>query len=134
MLKGSEKQVAWAEEIMARYQKTADTLREVLDIYSDTTQVEVIEHDPIFGDEVRLEYVKNITPDHQAAITTASHWQPGPQDCKATWTLNREEELLAAGHPHAGRQSLYEFIAATLAELGKSLLTEDDARYWIDRR
>ncbi len=132
-LVGSEKQVSWAEDIRAGYAETAEILKEVVSIYSDTTQKEVVEHDPLFGDEVMTVYEKEVdsTGNLPAATTRACHWKPAEAGKEWSWMNSREQEI---GGEHAERLARRDFYAATLKNLEKALADEDDARYWIDRR
>ena len=103
-LTGTEKQVAWAEDIRKRYIKTAETLKEIIAIYSDNTQKEIVDHDPLFGDEVRTVYVSQTNSTTMAAaIISARHWEPADSK-KAkdlSWKMDRSAELKAAGEKHS---------------------------------
>ena len=136
-LTGTEKQVAWAEDIRKRYIKTAETLKEIIAIYSDNTQKEIVDHDPLFGDEVSTVYVSQTNgTTHMAAIVSARHW--GPADSKKakdlSWKMDRAAELKAAGEKHSERKAQVEYISATLVSLEKAIAEETSASYWIDRR
>lgn len=137
-LTGTEKQVAWAEDIRARYQKTLATLRAAVEVYRDLTQVEEVDHDPILGDETRLVYTRTLTPAQQGAIATATRWAPGydrDRPGKAgSWVIDRERALIAAGADHTNRRAVGDRIEATADNLEAALNTETDAKYWIDRR
>ncbi len=128
---GSEKQVAGAEEIRIRYTKTAEVLKEIIDIHSDTTQKEIVEHDPIFGDEVRTVYASNTNgTTHTAAYTSARHWLPVKQEKTLDWILEKANDFAEHGERLA-RAELYKIIVANLE---KAIAEEADATYWIDRR
>ncbi len=137
-LTGTPKQVSWAEDIRARYHETAKTLRTAVETYRDLTQVEVIDHDPIFGDETRKEYARTLTPAQEGAIATATRWAPGydrDRPGKAgSWVIDRERALIAAGADHTNRRAVGDRIEATVTNLEAALNTETDAKYWIDRR
>lgn len=135
-LTGTEKQIAWAEDIRKRYIKTAENLKEIIAIYSDNTQKEIVDHDPLFGDEVRTVYVSQTNDTHTAAIISACHWEPADSK-KAkdiSWKMDRAAELKATGEKHSERVVQAEYIAATLVSLEKALAEEGEAKYWIDRR
>lgn len=135
-LVGSEKQIEWAEEIRSRYVKVAEALKDIIDIYSDMTQKQIVEHDPIFGDEVRTVYARQTNgTTHQAAIRSAHAWEPEKEEGKDfRWKMQRAAELKAAGEEHSERIAQVEYISATLANLEKALEYETSASYWIDRR
>jgi hypothetical protein len=132
-MKGTEKQVKWAEDIKVRYEKTVETLKEIVAIYSDTTQKDIVDHDPIFGDSTQTVYVRKVNmTNHQAAIASASHWKPEKEAGKEySWIENRSKDI---GGEHAERLARRDFYAATLGNLEKALAEEDSASYWIDRR
>lgn len=135
-LTGSEKQVAWAQEIRDRYTKVAEALRGIIDIYSDMAQKQIVEHDPIFGDETRTVYARNTNgTSHQAAIRSAHAWEPEKEDGKdLAWKIRRAADLKAAGEEHGERKAQVEYITATLANLERALKSEISASYWIDHR
>ena len=126
-MNGSEKQVAWAIEIRESYKAVAEQLREAAAVLEDVTQVEEVTVDPVFQKECkRLVYTAKITGNHEAALRTAEEWRP-----KRT---NRGAELEAQGNAHAYRVAQKEMIQATLTALEATIETEENAKYWIDRR
>ena len=137
-LTGTEKQIAWAEDIRAKYQETLAVLRDAVVVYRDLTQVEVVDHDPLFGDETRLVYTKTLTPAQEGAIATATRWAPGydrDRPGKAgSWVIDRERALIAAGADHTNRRAVGDRIEATVTNLETALNTETSAKYWIDHR
>lgn len=136
-LAGTPKQVAWAEDIRARYQETLVTLRAAVEVYRDLTQAEEVDHDPVFGDEVRKVYTKTLTPAQEGAIMAATRWAPGYDPDRpgkaGSWVIAREAALIAAGSAHTNRIAVGDRIEATAANLEAALDTETDAKYWIDR-
>jgi len=142
-LTGSEKQVAWAEDIRAGYVKVLEVLKETHKIHSDMTQEEVpVRKDPLFPDSdpgTRLVYTSQITNKMLGKLSCASSWQPvadRPTYGVSTnmWIENRRNQLEAEGHPHYDRQAYADMIGETAKALETALETEADARYWIDRR
>lgn len=131
-LKGSQKQVAWAEEIRAGYTRVAETLKEIVAVYSDTAQEEIIDRDPVFGDATRTVYTTSITSGQQAAMVSAGYWKPTQGAGKEfSWITDRSKEI---GGNHADRLAIRDFAQITLDTLERALAEEVDARYWIDRR
>ena len=137
-LTGTEKQVAWAEDIRARYQETLVTLRSAVEVYRDLTQVEEVDHDPLFGDEIRKVYTRRLTSAQDGALMTATRWRPGYDPDRpgkfGAWVIEREEALIAAGSEHTNRTAVCDMIEATADNLEAALLTETEAKYWIDHR
>jgi hypothetical protein len=134
---GSEKQVAWAEDIRSRYAKTLETLREALETYKNVEQEESVDHDPIFGDTIITTYTKQITPAQDAAIVSSQYWHPEVEGHagsfrRTVWVLRRAEEL--KDEEHGDRMANAEFLVLTIEALEKALEEETDAKYWIDRR
>jgi hypothetical protein len=119
-LRGSEKQIAWAEDIRASYKAVLDLLDEAVDILSDTTQ------ESVGG---KRAYTRQLTTSHEAAASSARPW----------WQIDpiydrRWEEYEAAGIAHAVRRSEREWYEETASALRAALEREGEARYWIDRR
>jgi len=134
-MKGTEKQVSWALGIMSGYEKTLATLKDALSIVRDLSQTEVVDHDPVFGDEIRLVYAQELATDHQAVIARASHWAPKTEKAGSQgWIVSKSIELSAAGEAHPDRKAQAESLSLTIAALETALGTEDDAKYWIERR
>lgn len=134
-LTGTEKQVAWAEDIINSYKKTLATLKGALALVQDLTQIEVVDHDPLFGDETRCEYTSNLTTGHQAAITTATYWAPkSDKGHSGSWVVSRSIELTKAGENHPDRKAQAESLAMTIKSLENALNIETEAKYWIDHR
>jgi hypothetical protein len=129
-MKGTEKQVKWAEDIKATYVAVAEQLREAVAILGDITQEVEIRVDPLFGKETKvMRYTASLTNTHEAAIRSAHNWWPIDPA-----TDPRGKELEAQGVPHAYRIAKKEHTEATLKALEGALETEDSAKYWIDRR
>lgn len=134
-LKGTEKQVAWAEDISDRFRNTLAALKDALAIVLDLTQIEVVDHDPVFGGDVRKVYASELTTAHQAAITTATYWAPkSDKGHSGSWVANRSIELTKTGESHPDRKAQAESLAMTIKSLENALNTETEAKYWIDHR
>jgi hypothetical protein len=132
-LVGSEKQVRWAEDIRQGYMKTAEILKEAIEIYKDTAQEENIVKDPVFGDYKEKRYAKQTNNSHTAAYHTAVHLI-GKEKAKEIeqkfWA--RAEKL--KDEEHGDRMTQREKHEALLAAVENILENEDSAKYYIDHR
>ena len=134
-LRGTDKQVAWAEDISNKFRNTLAELKGALAIVQDLTQMEVVDHDPVFGDYVRKVYTSELTTAHQAAIITATYWAPkSDKGHSGSWVLGRSIELTKTGEKHPDRKAQAESLAMTIESLENALNTETEAKYWIDHR
>lgn len=138
-LTGSEKQIAWAEDIRSRYTETLESLKGALSILEDLSQVEIVDHDPVLGDEIIRRYTKSITNKQVVEISNATHWAPKKDETyiyggNDAWVVGRSVEMAKAGEAHSDRKAQAESLTLTIEALEKALETETEARYWIDRR
>ena len=127
-LKGTEKQVAWAEDIRKGFEEVLVKMEEAIEILSDTTMVEEAVSDPLGrGGTTVKRYVRDLEPQHEAAKRSTLPW----------WKIDlvedrRSQEYQAAGVEHAYRVAVREWYEETAAALKEALETEDSAKYWID--
>lgn len=130
-LRGTPEDIALATEIRALYSRVSVHLRKAVEILRDEAKVTVTLGDPINGLERRVEiYARKITNQQEACFSAAGYWRP----CGTIgYIVRRRKELEASGCPFSYRQPTAELYAETLEALEKSLATEEDARFWIER-
>lgn len=136
-LVGSEKRVAWAEDIREGKTKVVAGLREAVALLEDFTQEEVSGQD-LFGNPLptgHRVYTAKLRPEHEAAFSAARPWYPGsglfPE---IDFVAQRSKEHAFTGGEHADRKATRDLYAETLAALETALEEQAEAEYWIDRR
>ena len=134
-LVGSEKQVAWAEEIRDGYKRTLAVLKDALTIVQDLTQKEEVSSVPWLGTTTKsLVYTSNTTSDHEAAITRAKFWAPKVENHSGVWIAIRAKELREVGENHPDRKALAESLKQTIQGLEVAIAAENNAKFWIDHK
>lgn len=132
---GTEKQVAWAQDIRDGYLKRAEELKEAEDVLRDLTVKEIVAEDPLRGQKRTMKrYARELTSGQQATIYSVSQFCPregSDQAPEITWKANRAKEI---GGEHAGRLAEADYIAMLIASIEKAVETETDAKYWINNR
>jgi hypothetical protein len=141
---GTEKQVAWAQDIKARYENLLPALREIADTLADCSMIETpVTHrrDPLGrapAGAMSKRYAADLTNAQHAVIATASAFAPmaearfkgeSKHDRRIRWGIAREAEI---GGQHAFRLALRDSVTETIRAIEAALETEDDAVYWID--
>ena len=124
---GTEKQVAWAEEIRASFIPVAQRIHEAAAIMADTRKTVEVMTDPIFGETVTIEkYVAKISAMHEAAIRTARRWWEGELDVSTSDRI--------AKHGGDYRLADSERLEELASRLDADIAHEDEATFWINRR
>jgi hypothetical protein len=141
-LVGTEKQVAWAEDIRKSYIDIVDTLKEAIVVLSDTTQEEITQRDPLGGAVTTKRYTAQLTSQQQAAIGIAEYFirkddQITRQEATGEWANQRSiSDIYGFGHEHKDNYRLEsrDEVQAMLDTLTEAIENQDCAKYWIDRR
>ncbi len=135
-LTGSEKQIAWAEDIREGYIPTLETLRACVETLSDLTMEEYVEKDPVLGDETRKRYAvdTNNTTDMAAFLTADAFVGKDTSKDLERKFWERTGELQEQGSEHHDRIARMERYEALAVALEAALENESTARFWIDRR
>ena len=143
-LTGTEKQVAWAEDIRSRYTGMVETLKEAVAVLSDTTQVEVTKKDAWLGTEVtRKAYTAELTGHQRAAISAAEAFVRKDDQITQrivqndSWLPQRRiKDIYGFNHEYKENYRLEnrDEVKAMLDTLTEAIETQTDAKYWIDRR
>jgi hypothetical protein len=136
-LTGTEKQVAWAEDIRKKYQMMMAKLDEAEKIMRDTTMTEEKVVDPIFGQEHTVKYyASKMTDDLIAWIPQNCPFSPEPEKMVGhakdiSWVGEREKQYEG---PNAGRFAQADYYKETRENIEKALNTESSSKFWIENR
>lgn len=143
-LAGTEKQVAWAEDIRERYSLVAEKLEEAVAILADMRMETVmVMGQDLFGNETETTADAFVVPlDREYESWMREAYEFWPTHEKAGQVRKQElyefEQLPKASTPRedwqAERARQFRYYSAILDNLRQALAMEGAARYWIDRR
>ena len=136
-LVGSEKQVAWAQDIREGYIKKLEILKEAEKVLRNTGMKEVTMTDPLgLSSRTVKRYAVKLTNDQRATISSASNFAPKPSYQSMAPEIDWVEDRKAAytGNPHAGRLAEADYIAETIASIERAVENEESAKFWIEHR
>lgn len=143
---GTEKQVAWAEDIRERYALVASKLEEAIATLADTRMEATAKKvTDLFGnetdeEEITYTFVTTLSAEQKRLPESAHEFLPTYEQAGMTrkariWDF---EKLPKASTPQedwlAERGRQYRYYSAVLANLQHALAEEDSAKFWIDRR
>lgn len=136
-LTGSEKQVAWAEDIRSSYINMVDTLKEAVAVLSDTTQVEQTLKNPLGGAVVTKKYTTELTGPQQATVSTVKAFiVKNDQLARQEADQRSIKDIYGFTHEYKENYRLEnrDEVKAMLDTLTEAIETQTDAKFWIDRR
>lgn len=143
-LTGTEKQVAWAEDIRNRYAAEISLLKEAIAVMEDCRQEEMAaaQADPLGrgNGKPTLKYTATTSGKQSAAVCSAKHFV---QRCTELargekiyghFDLMKHYGLAESEGPHGWRLDVAATYRAMLADLERAIETQDSAKLWIECR
>ena len=137
-LVGTEKQVAWAEDIRTKYQQQVKALAEAEEILRDTTQIEEEVTDPIFGKTAIIKrYARTVSDSLRAWIPQSSPFAPASENgsrcfSDIEWHIERVKQY--GDNLHKERLARADYYCETRKNILAALETESEAKFWIENR
>lgn len=119
-MKGSEKQIAWAENIKKEVVRHIDKFNDL--------------NNNLPSKEDKDYYTKANALTAQRAILFGSDYKESVREIKSKYKLSREERALETEEEKkARREAQAQAVADYEQSLIQDILKQDDASYWIDR-
>ena len=127
MLQGSEKQIAWANEIKTGWESIALIIKKAAETKADLSKKIVIYKDPLSGVEQTIErYLFETTAEQKSAISTAG--------INFLTKTERDDLVSLSGSYDDVRLRESERLLQLHKKITDALENELDCTYWIHRR
>ena len=127
MLKGSDKQITWANDIKIGWGSIAKTIQKAAEAQADLTKKSVIYKDPLSGAELTIErYLYETTPEQKSAISTA--------EINFLTKTERDDLVSLSGSYDDVRLRESERLLKLHKKITDALENELDCTFWISRR